>query len=76
MRILLDENLPAELVAELRALGHDVEDVYSARLSGRPDDEVWMAAQSAGRLLITQDIRFGDARMLRQESMRASFSCA
>lgn len=29
MRILLDENLPADLVDVLRALGHDVEHVYS-----------------------------------------------
>ena len=63
MRILLDENLPTDLVAELRALGHDVEDVYSRTLSGRPDPEVWQAAQSEQRLLITQDIRFADARM-------------
>jgi predicted nuclease of predicted toxin-antitoxin system len=63
MRILLDENLPVELLEELRALGHDVADVHSENISGRPDDEVWNAAQSAARLLITQDIRFGDARM-------------
>ena len=63
MRILLDENLPSELVEELRRLGHDVADVHYERLSGCPDDEVWAAAQSAARLLITQDIRFGDARM-------------
>ncbi|HXH38755.1 MAG TPA: DUF5615 family PIN-like protein [Thermoanaerobaculia bacterium] len=65
MRILLDENLPVELLEELRALGHDVEDAHSEDLSGCPDDEVWRAAQSA-RLLITQDIRFGDARMFTQ----------
>jgi len=64
MRILLDENLPTDLVAELRALGHDVEDVYSTRLSGHPDPDVWRAAQAEQRLLITQDIRFADARML------------
>src|SRR3954451_7026313 len=63
MRILLDENLPAELAAMLRALGHDVEDVPTEGLAGRPDNEVWAIAQSSARLLITQDIRFGDARM-------------
>src|SRR5258708_16875202 len=63
MRIKLDENLPVELVAELRDLGHDVEDVYSEHLSGTPDPDVWQAAQSEQRLLITQDIGFGDARM-------------
>ena len=63
MRILLDENLPAELAEMLRALGHDVDDIPAKGLAGHPDHEVWALAQSAGRLLITQDIRFGDARM-------------
>jgi len=62
MRILLDENLPAGLVGALRALGHDVEHVYSRNLSGRPDGEVRAVAESEKRLLITQDIRFADAR--------------
>ena len=63
MRIKLDENLPADLVPELRSLGHDVESVYTEGLSGRPDPDVWAAAQAEHRILITQDIRFADARM-------------
>jgi len=63
MRIKLDENLPADLVTALRALGHDVESVNTEGLSGHPDPDVWSAAQSERRILITQDIRFGDARM-------------
>ena|ERR1041385_1102319 len=63
MRIKLDENLPADLVPALRSLGHDVESVTSEGLSGHPDPDVWNAAQAEERLLITQDIRFGDARM-------------
>lgn len=63
MRILLDENLPADLVRALAELGHDVEHVDSKHLSGTPDTEVWAAAQSEQRLLITQDIGFADARM-------------
>lgn len=63
MRIKLDENLPVELVPELTALGHDVEHVYGENLSGRPDPDVWRAAQAENRMLITQDIRFGDTAM-------------
>jgi predicted nuclease of predicted toxin-antitoxin system len=62
MRILLDENLPTDLVEALRALGHDVEHVYSKNLSGHSDPDVSAVAQSENRLLITQDIRFADAR--------------
>jgi predicted nuclease of predicted toxin-antitoxin system len=62
MKILLDENLPLRLVSALRALGHDVEHVYSRNLSGRPDDEVRALAQHESRFLITQDRRFADKR--------------
>ena len=60
--MLLDENLPVRLVQALRALGHDVEHVYTKDLSGRPDPDVRAAAQSEDRFLITQDRRFADAR--------------
>ena len=63
MRIKLDENLPGDLVTALRSLGHDVESVVTEGLAGHPDPDVWKAAQSEDRILITQDIRFGDARM-------------
>jgi predicted nuclease of predicted toxin-antitoxin system len=84
MRILLDENLPADLIGVLQALGHDVEHVYSKALSGRPDADVRALAEAEQRMLITQDIRFADARhftpgahagfvlvRLKQEGLRA-----
>jgi predicted nuclease of predicted toxin-antitoxin system len=87
MRILLDENLPADLTGILRALGHDVEHVYSKALSGRPDPDVRALAEREQRMLITQDIRFADARRftpgahagfvlvrLKQEGLRAILS--
>ena len=62
MRIKLDENLPAALVADLGALGHDVDTVPREDLAGRPDPAVWQASQEAGRFLITQDLDFSDVR--------------
>lgn len=62
MKIKLDENLPDRLVAELGELGHDVDTVRAEHLTGRPDNEVWEAAQSAARFLITQDLDFSDVR--------------
>ena len=62
MRIKLDENLPDRLVTELATLGHDVDTVRTERLTGRPDNEVWEAAQLANRFLITQDLDFSDVR--------------
>ncbi len=58
MRIKLDENLPSDLVAALRQLGHDVESVPQENLAGAPDHVVWQAAQNEERFLITQDLDF------------------
>lgn len=63
MKILLDENLPMRLVRALRALGHDVEHIYSKDLSGKPDHDVRALAYAEDRFLITQDRRFADARV-------------
>jgi len=62
VKIKLDENLPERLVSELGALGHDVDTVRAEHLVGRADNEVWQAAQSASRFLITQDLDFSDVR--------------
>jgi len=64
MRIHLDENLPVELVEELAALGHDVDHVKSSNMAGYSDRDVWDFAQAERRLLITQDIDFGDVRRI------------
>jgi predicted nuclease of predicted toxin-antitoxin system len=62
MKFKLDENLPESLVAELAALGHDVDNVRQEGLAGYNDPEVWAAAQAVGRFLITQDLDFSDVR--------------
>lgn len=63
MKIKLDENLPARLISELEALGHDVDNVRAEHLAGRDDTQIWQATQSAGRFLITQDLDFSDVRL-------------
>ena len=62
MRIKLDENLPTALVQILAAAGHDVDTVPNEDLAGRPDPDVWRAAQDAARFLVTQDLDFSDIR--------------
>ena len=62
MRIKLDENLPAELVDDLRAAGHDADSVVSEHLAGEPDPIVADAARRARRVLFTLDKGLGDAR--------------
>jgi predicted nuclease of predicted toxin-antitoxin system len=62
MRIKLDENLPASVVAVLVAFGHDVDTVHDEGLTGHPDVDVFNGAQQAKRFLITQDLDFSDTR--------------
>lgn len=49
-------------MAELAALGHDVDTVRLEQLAGRDDGDVWSATQAAGRFLVTQDLDFSDRR--------------
>ncbi|MBH0200333.1 MAG: DUF5615 family PIN-like protein [Nitrospira sp.] len=52
MKIKLDENLPAQLARALTALGHDTDTVPQEGLAGKPDPDIWAAAQTVGRFLI------------------------
>jgi predicted nuclease of predicted toxin-antitoxin system len=49
VKIKLDENLPAGLAKDLQALGHDVDTVREEGLTGRPDQDLWVAARAAER---------------------------
>ena len=62
MKLKLDENLPESLLPMLGGLGHDADNVRVEGLSGRADADVWQAAQTAERFLITQDLDFSDIR--------------
>lgn len=62
MLIKIDENLPAGVVQELKTLGHDADSSIEEGLGGCDDRTIWQSAQARGRLLITQDLDFSDAR--------------
>ena len=55
MRFKLDENLPGELVTDLRDLGHDADTVADEGLRGAADPAVMDAASAADRILSTLD---------------------
>ena len=59
MKILADESLEGEIVARLRAEGHDVAYVPEAS-AGIRDDEVLARANAESRVLLTEDKDFGD----------------
>jgi len=43
-------------------LDHDVDNVRLEGLSGRPDPDVWLAAQAGERHLVTQDSNFSNMK--------------
>ncbi len=55
--VVADENIPGEVVAELRKLGHKVYWIAGEQ-PGIPDREVWQIAASRSALLLTRDDRF------------------
>ena len=59
MKILADENLARDLVAWLRASGHDV--LYAAEASPGESDPTWATrAEQEERILLTSDKDFGE----------------
>ena len=62
MKVKLDENLPVALAKLLSDLGHDAHTAHDEHLSGHDDTQIWQAAQSEARFLITQDLDFSDSR--------------
>lgn len=62
MKILVDENIPATSVTELREQGYDVLDVRGTDNQGMSDQELWQKAIEQKRLLITTDKGFSEHR--------------
>lgn len=58
-RFLADENVSRFVIESLRSAGFDVTSVSATR-AGAPDREVLAAADSEGRILITEDRDFGE----------------
>lgn len=59
MRFLADENTDARIIKALRAEGHDVASVAEDE-PGIPDDKVLAWANRERRILITEDLDFGE----------------
>ena len=90
MRFKLDENLPGELVTDLRDLGHDADTVAGEGLRGAADPAVMDAASAADRILshstrvspISSAIRFTNLRewccfdLTRRDEAPSSRLCA
>jgi predicted nuclease of predicted toxin-antitoxin system len=62
MKILVDENIPATTVTELRQRDHDVLDIRGTSDQGMTDQQLWQKAIEQKRLLITTDKGFSEHR--------------
>lgn len=63
MKFKVDENLPTEIVADIRAAGHDADSVYDEGLAGAPDSAIMARVQSEGRAVLTMDKGIADVRL-------------
>lgn len=62
MKFKVDENLPEEIVEELKKAGHDAVSVHAQGMSGVTDPIIAEYIRSEARGLITLDLGFGDLR--------------
>jgi hypothetical protein len=62
VRFKLDENLPIELLDDLRTAGHEADGLRDEGLIGAPDDEVLALVRREGRVLLTLDKGIADVR--------------
>lgn len=69
MKILLDENLPRQLVAALRAEGHDTESVHTLQLQGLENGKLYELACTTFDICFTRDLGF--AHNVRQSPVAA-----
>ena len=59
MKLLADENIAAQIVDQLRQLGHDV--LYPPETGLSADDDIWLdKARTEQRILVTDDKDFGE----------------
>jgi len=63
MRLKIDENLPADVGADLCAEGHEADMVAEEGLAGAADRTVLEAARVQSRVLLTLDKGIADIRV-------------
>lgn len=62
MKVKLDDNLPAELLDDLRAAGHEADTVRMEGLTGLPDAVILERVRQDRRVLFTLDKGIADIR--------------
>jgi predicted nuclease of predicted toxin-antitoxin system len=60
VKFALDAHLPPKLAVELRAAGHDCDEVAKVLSSDAPDMEIAAFANASGAALLSKDVDFVD----------------
>jgi hypothetical protein len=63
MKFKVDENLPVDLLADLRAAGHEAQTVPEEGITGTPDSTVMERVQAERRVLLTMDKGIANTRV-------------
>jgi predicted nuclease of predicted toxin-antitoxin system len=59
-RFLIDEALPRSIARELRAAGHEADDVRDIGLRGQRDERIFQEAVNCEAILLTPDLGFSN----------------
>lgn len=62
MKFKVDENLPSEVTALLREVGHDSLSVLDQTLGGADDDKIFNVCREEKRILVTLDLDFANVQ--------------
>ena len=63
MKFKIDENLPIEIIDEIRSLGHEADSIIDEGLKGFADTEILAAAKTSRRILLTMDKGIASVRV-------------
>ena len=55
MKLKIDENLPAEIAEDLRALGHDATTVVEQGMAGTDDERLLSRVEKEARIFMTME---------------------
>ena len=70
MKFKIDENLPIEIIDEIRGLGHEADTVINEGLKGFADPQILAAAKTAGCVLLTMDKGIANVQPIRRSNLR------
>jgi len=62
LRLLADQNMPVEIIEELKHARYQIVSVYEMGLSGHPDENIREYARKKNRVILTSDKDFWDER--------------